>query len=797
MGHVLGDLSFAFRSWQRTPGLIAAAVLAIALGIAANTTIFSFVSAVLLDPLPYPDPDRIVVVWQDFRKISGREREWTSPGLFTEWQRRSTEVMSSIAVLRGWAPSLTGVAEPERLQGAAVSGAYFDVLGVKAARGRLFTPDDDLPGAPTTAVVSHGLWMRRFAGDPNLVGSTLLLDEVPVTVIGITEADFDPAVIDAEIWSTTRIPPGAPTGMVVLRALGRIRQDVSLELARERMSAMAQQLVTERIGEEGSGILLEPLSEEMTGPVRTPLLALMASVGFVLLIACVNVALLLMARAATRAKELTLRASLGASRGRLFAQLVTETFLLATLGAVAGLLLTLASLDSIIAFAPAEVPRLGEVSVDGSVLLFTIAVTMATTMLAGVLPAALASRADLMSLLRDSSADTGVPTLHRWMVIAEVALAVILLSGAGQMLRSLDRLQRVDLGFRPGGVTAAQVSLPRTRYQSEEQLRQFYRGVLERLTSTPAVSAAGVVSVLPLSGSDTDTSFSIDGRPLPATRAEEPVAWFRIVSHDYFRAMGIRVDEGRGFLDTDRGDSPCVVTINRSLATRYWSGGGALGARLFVMGQSCEVVGLVADVHHRGPATPPEAEMYLSMEQRALRGGSFVVRAASNLDAAVAALRTAIRSADPGLPPGNIRTLDDMLGRTLAQPRFISLMSSAFALVAFVLALVGVHGLLSYGVARRSREIGIRMAIGADGRDVARLIARGSVITIGGGIGLGLAGSFVLSRAIASLLFGIEPGDPVTAAIVLVLVLVAGIAATVVPVGRAMRVDPNSALKIE
>jgi len=797
VGHVLGDLSFALRSWKRTPGLVAAAVLAIALGVAANTTIFSFVSAVLLDPLPYPNPDRIVVVWQDFRKISGREREWTAPGLFTEWQRRSTDVMSSIAVLRGWGPSLTGVAEPERLQGAAVSAAYFDVLGAKAARGRLFTPDDDLPGAPTTAVMSHGLWMRRFAGDPAIVGSTLLLDEVPVTVIGITDAGFEPAVIDAEIWSTTRIPPGAPTGMVVLRAIGRIRPEVPLALARERMSAMAQQLVTEHIGEEGSGILLEPLSEEITGPVRTPLLALMASVGFVLLIACVNVALLLMARAATRAKELTLRASLGASRGRLFAHLVTETLLLAALGAGAGLLLTLASLDSIIALAPADVPRLRDVRVDSPVLLFTIAVTMAVTVLAGVLPSALASRADLMSLLRDTSPHAGVPRLHRWMVIAEVALAVILLSGAGQMLRSLDQLQRVDLGFRPGGVVAAPLSLPRTRYQSEEQLRQFYHGVLERLASTPAIAAAGVVSVLPLSGSDTDTSFSIDGRPMPTTRAEEPVAWFRVVSHDYFRTMGIRVDEGRTFVATDRADTPCVITINRSLATRYWPGGGALGTRVFVMGQSCEVVGVVGDVRHRGPATPPEAEMYLSMEQRALRGGAIVVRAASNVDAAVAAVRTAIRSEDPGLPPGTIQTLDDILGQTLAQPRFISLMSAAFATVAFVLALVGVHGLLSYGVSRRTREIGIRLAIGAGRRDVASAIARESALAVGGGIFLGLAGAFVLSRAIASLLFGIEPGDPVTAAVVLVLVIVAGTAATVVPMWRAMRVDPMVALRAD
>jgi len=797
VGHLLGDLSFAIRSWRRTPGLIAAAVLAIALGVAANTTIFSFVSAVLLDPLPYPDPDRIVIVWQDFRKISGREREWTSPGLFLEWQRRSTEVMSSIAVLRGWAPSLTGVAEPERLRGAAVSGSYFDVLEVKAARGRLFTAEDDRPGAPTMVVISHGLWLRRFAGDVAIVGASLQLDDEPVTVIGITEASFDPAIIDAEIWSTTRIPPGAPVGMVVLRALGRIKPDLPLDLARERMSAMARQLVAEQIGEEGSGILLEPLSEEMTGPVRTPLLMLMASVGFVLLIACVNVALLLMARAATRAREMTLRASLGASRGRLIAQLVTETLLLAALGAAGGLLLTVVSLDSIIALAPAEVPRLREVRIDGAVLLFTAAVTMTTTMLAGLLPAVLASRTDLMTLLRDGGGDPGVSTLHRSMVMAEVALAVVLLSGAGQMLRSLDQLQRVDLGFRPDGVVAATISLPRARYQSEQSIRQFYNGVLDRLSTTPGIVSAGVVSVLPLSGSDTDTSFRIAGRPLPATRAEEPVAWFRIVSHDYFKAMGIRLAEGRGFGDSDRGDAPCVVIVNRALKARHWAGEGAVSAQVFVMGQTCEVVGVVADVHHRGPATPPEAEMYLSMQQRALRGGSVVVRAADSTASAASALRSVIRSADPGVPPGNVRALDDMLGRTLDQPRFIGLMSTAFAGVAFALALIGMHGLLSYGVSRRSREIGIRIALGASRADVAALIARHSAVTIAGGLLAGLAGAFVLSRAIASLLFGVEPGDPVTAVVVLALVLVAGFLATVVPVRRAMRVDPNVTLKIE
>jgi putative ABC transport system permease protein len=477
--------------------------------------------------------------------------------------------------------------------------------------------------------------------------------------------------------------------------------------------------------------------------------------------------------------------------------LVTETLLLAALGGVAGLLLTMASLDAIVAMAPADVPRLKDVRVDGTVLMFTAGVTLITTLLAGLLPAALASRADLMSLLHDSGPEGGVSRLHRWMVMAEVALAVVLLSGAGQMLRSLDQLQRVDLGFRPGGLVASSVALPRTRYQSEERIRQYYDHILERLAVAPAIARAGVVSVLPLGGSDTDTSFRIDGRPLPATRAEEPVAWFRLVSHDYFRTMGIRVDEGRGFLDTDRAGAPCVVTINQALTGRHWSGGGALGARLFVMGQPCEVVGIVADVHHWGPATPPEPEMYLSMQQRPLRGGSIVVRAATTPDAAASALRSIIRAEDPALPPGTVRTLDDMLGRVLDQPRFISLMSAAFAVVAFVLALVGVHGMLSYGVARRSREIGIRMAVGANRQDVARLIAWSSALTVAGGAVAGLAGAVVLSRAIESLLFGVGPGDPLTAAVVLALVLVAGTVATLVPMRRAMRVDPNIALRIE
>jgi predicted permease len=365
------------------------------------------------------------------------------------------------------------------------------------------------------------------------------------------------------------------------------------------------------------------------------------------------------------------------------------------------------------------------------------------------------------------------------------------------MLRSLDRLQRVDLGFRPQGVVTTTVILPRTRYASDQVVRGFYDRVLERLDAAPDVAGAALVSTLPLGGSDTDISFRIEGRPLPATRAEEPVTWFRVVSGGYFRTLGMRVEEGRGFVETDREDQPCVVLVNRALAARYWPDAPPMGARVLAMGQRCEVVGIVNDVHHRGPADPPEPEMYFSMHQRPIRGASIVVRGRTTEAAAGAALQTVIRMEDRSLPPGTLRTMDDLLGRLTAQPRFVGLLGAGLATLAFVLALIGVHGLLSYGVSRRTREIGIRMSIGANRRDVAQLIATGSAWTILAGAGAGLAGAVGASRAIESLLFGVEPGDPFTLAVVLALVLAAGALATIVPMRRAMAVEPNVALKVD
>lgn len=797
MGHLRGDIVGAVRGWRHNLGLTSAAVLAIALGIAANTTIFSFVSAVLLRPLPYGDPGRIVVVWQDFRAISGREREWTSPGLFLEWQRRSSDALDAIAVVRGWAPTLTGTDTPERLQGAAVSAAYFDVLGVAAHRGRLLSAADDTPGAATVAVISHGLWVRRFGQDPGVVGRVLQLDQQPVTVVGVLPAEFEPALIPAEIWSATRIPPGAPTGMVVLQSVARLRQDVALDLARDRMSTVARSLDQEGIAESGAGILLEPLQDYVTGDVRLPLLVLSAAVAAVLLIACLNVTLLLLARAAVRAREVSLRAALGASRSRIVRQLLTETAVLAVAGASLGLLLTVLSIDSIRALAPATVPRLGDVRVDTGVITLAVLLTVAATFVSGLLPAVLGSRSDLNALLRETTGAPRVVRLNQWVVIVEVAVAVTLLSAAGQILRSFDRLQRVDLGFSPAGVVTSAITLPRARYQTDESVRAFYDRVLARLDAAPDIERAGLVSVLPLSGSDTDISFAIEGRPAPSTRAEEPTTWVRLVSADYFATMGIALHQGRVFTETDNATAPCVVVVNRALAQRYWPDGSARGARVIAMAGSCEVVGIVANVHHRGPAVAPEPEMYFSLQQRIGRGVSIVARAtsAAATDRAGSTVTGVIRSEDPAIPPGTLRTLDAMLGRTLAQPRFVSTLVATFAGVAFVLALIGVYGLLSYGVSRRTREIGLRMAIGADTTAVARLVAIGSAWTLVAGLAVGIAGALAASRSLGALLFEIEPGDPATLAAVAVLVMVAGAGATLVPLWRATRVDPVSALR--
>ena len=435
--------------------------------------------------------------------------------------------------------------------------------------------------------------------------------------------------------------------------------------------------------------------------------------------------------------------------------------------------------------------------IDTTVLLFTMAVTVVAALSSGLVPALRASRANLAAVLRDSGASRST-RLHGLVVVAEIAMAVALMAAAGQIVRSFARLQDVDLGFNPERVVAATINLPRSRYSSPQHVRGLYDRVLDRLASSPDITAAGFVSVLPLSGSDTDSSFSIIGRPVTADQSQEPVAWFRLVSPSYFQTMGILVGEGRGFVATDGPDAPCVVVINRALAQRYWSAMPAIGGRIVALGAACEVVGIASDVHHRGPAAVVEPEMYFSIHQRPPRGpGSVVVRGASSTTAAAAALRAVLRAEDRAIPLDGIRTLESMLGRAVAQPRFLTLLVSAFAVVALGLALIGVHGLLSHGVAVRTREIGVRIAVGAQRGDVARLVARTSALTVIAGVTLGVALAAATARTLETVLFEIEPGDTVSIAAVVILVAIAGAMATLVPSYRAMRVDPIQSLRAE
>ena len=667
----------------------------LALGLGANATVFSIVSGVLLKPLPYADPDRLVMVWQDMRARGGPEREWASPGLFVEWQRRAT-AFEHLAAVRGWMPNLTGTDEPERLRGAAVSHGYFAALGVPPMLGRVLSEDDDRPEASPVAVVGHALWTRRFGADPTLVGRTILLDGQAVAVVGIMPASFRPPILDADIFTTIRINPAqAPRGMIVLRVMGKLKPGIPLAQAQASMSTLAQILGRDDPEWENARVALVPLHDDLVGNVRPALLVLAAAVALVLLISCANVGSLLLARASDRAREITIRIALGASRWQVVRLLLLESLLLSTGGGLLGLLLASWGVRGLVAIAPASAPRLQDVALDWPVLLFTAALTVLAAVMSGLAPVLgqtgvrpgsdqgqtgvrpgsdrgqtrvrpLGSRPDLSQSLRDGGREaTSAGRLRSLLVITEVTLAMTLVVAAALLVQSLISLQHVDLGFRHERLLTASVAPPRGAYRSEEATRSLLGRLLERSAAIPGVTDAALTTALPLSGMDSDFTFDIEGRPPPRTAADQPQAWFRIVSPNFFQVMGMRIVEGRGLTAEDRTEGPPVVVVTETLAKRYWPDGSALGARIQVERQAATIVGIVADVRHRGPSSPAQAEMYLSYLQFGARSAWLVLRATADANAVVAPLRAAVREVDPLLPLAAIAPMDHLVG---AQP---------------------------------------------------------------------------------------------------------------------------------
>jgi putative ABC transport system permease protein len=800
---MFSDLRFGARMLARRPATTVAAILALALGIGANTTVFSVVHGVLLRQLPYDDPDRVVMVWQDLRKRGGPSDEWATPGHYVDW-RAETSVFESLAVGLGNAAILTDGGDVEQVQAGVVSSSYFEVLGVRPAIGRVFTAAEEDPNAPRTVVLSDALWKRRFGAARDVVGRTVRINDTAHEIIGVMPPGFQPPIVAprAQLWQAFRVnPASASRGAIILRAFARLRPGVTVPQAASHMTEVAARLERLHHEDRDAGIRIEPLYERLVGPARPAILVLAAAVGLVLLIACANVANLLLARASGRGREMAVRTALGARRSRLIRQLLAESLLLATLGGAIGTLLAMWGVGVFVASSPAGTPRLEAIGVNGAVLAFTVAVTVITGILFGLAPALHASRADVTSGLREGARGQiggGGRRLRRVLVVAETALALVLLAGAGLLLRSFVQLQAVDRGFDSTNVLVGNVNAPRARFDTAGKIIALNDRLVERLRAVPGAESAALVSVLPLGGSDSDFGFTIEGRPKPATPSEQPTAWYRIVSSDYFKTMRIRILRGRGLTDQDSTPAPGAVAINESLARKYWPNEDPLGRRISLDETTFTIVGIVADIRHRGPDRPPDEEMYLHYRQYPERGTAVVVRSASADAASLApAVREALREVDPRLPLANVTTMAELEADAVSQPRFVTLLVGLFAAVALTLALVGVYGVLSYAVAQRTSEIGLRMALGATRADVLRLVLVDGLRMVGVGAVIGVAGAAAAGHAMRTLLFGVGAVDLPTLGATVALLVAAAAIACAAPARRAIRIDPMEALRYE
>jgi putative ABC transport system permease protein len=812
MGTILQDLRYGFRMLLKSPGFTFVAVLALALGIGANSAIFSVVNAVLLRPLPFKEPSRLVILWE---KNETQDSSVAYPN-FLDW-RDASKAFEQMTAYRRDSFNLTGAGEPERLAGRLVTGNFFSTLGVQPFAGRDFVAEDDTPASAPTVILGHGFWQRRFGGDRSIINRQLTLNDKSYTVIGITPADFTFGS-GTDIYvpiglSVAEVPfykeRGSHPGLWVT---GRLKPEASMEQARAELDA-----IMARLGQQypdtnkGRRVHIESLYENTVRDVRPALLVLLGAVAFVLLIACANVANLLLARSAARQKEIAIRTALGAGRWRIMRQLLTESLLLAVMGGVFGLLLALWGTDILIAAAPDDVPRLADARVDLRVLGFTLGVAVLTGLVFGLAPALQASKTDLNESLKETErGQTGSRQgLRAALVVAEVALALVLLIGAGLMVKSLWQLQKVETGFDPNRVLALQLSLKGDK-ADPAKVQNFVAQVEQRVKSLPGVQAVAFTNGLPFAGA-AEHSFGIVGRPLPAGEADEtPYSAVRYTtSPDYLRALGIKLRKGRYLTARDRADSPPVVVIDETLAQKYFPNEDPLGQRLEVGGTDAsafEIVGVVGHVKHYGldGEVPVEPQCYYSLDQVPaekmpfIAGGiSLVVRTQGEPQQLAGAVRAQLLSVAPDQPVFNVRTMNQLVAESIASRRFSMVLLLAFAMVALVLAAVGIYGVMAYSVTQRTHEIGIRMALGAQADDVLRMILRQGLFLILTGIAAGLVAAFALTRVLSSLLYGVSATDPLTFAGISLLLVMVALLACYLPARRATKVDPMVALHYE
>ncbi len=809
LGEGLGaDFSYGLRMLRKSPGFTLVAVLLLALGIGATTAIFSVVNGVLLKPLPFEDAGSLVMVWEHAYKRD-RERNVVGPYNFLRWRERARS-FSSMSVYVPWAANLAEEGtEPERVAIGYVSDDLFSTLGVSAARGRVFVSEDGIPGNDKVVVLGDGLWKRRFGADPDVVGKTLRLDGKEVTIVGVLPPGVELASPQAggtvQIWNpiafTNEHREARGRYMMVI---ARLKGEVTLEQAQEEMERIASDLEKENADfNAGWSANVFPLKPELVRDVRGAILVLFAAVAAVLLIACANVGNLLLTRAVARERELSVRAALGAGRFRILRQLLVESLLLAVVGGALGLALAEAFRRALLSVLPAELPAFVEIGLDSRVLAFTLIMSVATSLVFGLLPALQVSRLDLVEPLKEGSrggASAPRRRLKNALVAVEIALAVVLLSATGLLLRSFHTLSSVNPGFRPAGLTAVQINLAGPRYETPEAQVAFYQQALAKVREVPSVERAGAISWLPLgSGMGSATSYRVTDKPDPPP-GEERVADVRMVEGDLFRAMGIPILEGRGFEESDRSDSRAVVVVNKTLADSVWPGESPIGKIVEMSwGEdiAAEVVGVVGDVRLVRLETASRATLYWPQSQLTNNFMSLIALGKDGRSPSASDLRAALASVDPELPLTSVQEMEDVVARSLGQPRLTLSLMSLFGAVALLLAAIGLYGVVAFSVSQRVREIGLRMALGASSKDVSRLVLRDGLKVALAGVGLGVAGALFAARFLESLLYEVAPRDPITLVAIAALLVGVALVASYLPARRASRIDPFTALRTE
>jgi putative ABC transport system permease protein len=801
MDILLQDLRFAIRMLIKRPGFTTVVVLALALGIGANSAIFTVVNTILLQPLPYEDPERLMLLWGSQPQIGHEAASFPD---FVDW-RAQNESFEQLAAYTTASFNLTGSGEPERVTGGRTTAELFSILRVQPVVGRSFVADEMRPGSGHVAMVSYGMWQRRWGGDPQAVGTSIELNAEAYTVVGILPKNFR-SPSDIDVWTPLAIDVNQ-TGRRAdfLLVIGRLKPEITLPQAQSEMTAIAARLEQQYPNTNaGWTIALVPLHEQLVKKIRPTLLVLLGAVGFVLLIACANVANLLLARAGSREKEIAIRDALGAGRIRLVRQLLTESLVLALIGGICGLILAQWGLDLLLSLNPPDIPKVGKIGIDTRVFLFTLGVSFLTGLGFGIVPALQLSRTDLNQSLKEGGRGTAGVSRRKArsiLMVSEVALTLVLLVGAALMMESFVRLLKVDPGFRPDHLLTMRLSLPPSKYKENAKTAGFYQQLMERTGALPGVLSAAIANSLPVAGGGPMWSFNVEGEPPPPPDVVVD-ANVRIVSPNYFGTLGIGLVRGRLLTERDGPDSPLVIVINETMARRYWPDQDPIGKRIAFDGTAQqqywrEIVGITADVKHEGLDANELTAVYVPFAQRPNASMILIARTSVEPASLAAAVRNEVLSLDRDQPVYQIRTMDDVISTSVAQPRFSMLLLGIFASGAMILAAIGLYGVMSYSVTERTKELGVRLALGARKQDVLRLVVGQGMLLVGLGLAAGLAGAFALTRLMTGLLYGISATDPLTFAIIPVFLAMVGLAACYIPARRATKVDPLTALRYE